>query len=79
MKDLKMLIWLTQLGLSVIVPLGSCVFVAVWLNNRFGTGVWIVFAGLFLGGFASILSFRATLTAMNRMADSLHRDDMQHS
>ena len=36
MKDLSLLVWLTQLGLSVAVPLAGFILLAVWLRSRFG-------------------------------------------
>ena len=53
MKDLQLLTWLTQLGLSTAVPLAGFVLLAVWLQNRFSLGIWVLFAGIALGvGFA---------------------------
>ncbi len=49
MKDLQLLSWLTQLGLSTAIPLAGFVLLAVWLQNRFSLGRWILFAGIALG------------------------------
>ena len=38
MKDLTLLTWLTQLGLSVAVPLGGFVWLGVWLRDSLGWG-----------------------------------------
>ena len=32
MKDLNLIVWLTQLGMSVAVPLAGFVLLAVWLR-----------------------------------------------
>lgn len=40
-KDIGMLAWVTQLGLSVAFPLAGFVLLAVWLKNRFGWGNWV--------------------------------------
>ena len=42
MKDLSMLVWLSQLGLSVAAPLAGFILLAVWLNERFSLGVWVI-------------------------------------
>ena len=49
MKNLSLLVWLTQLGLSVALPLGGFVLLAVWLRQRFNWGVWVIVAGVLLG------------------------------
>lgn len=68
MKELSMLVWLTQLGLSVAVPLAGFVWLALWLRSKFGLGNWILFVGLVLGFKSAIDGFRASLKAMERMA-----------
>ena len=65
MKDLRMLIWLTQLGLSIAVPLAGFVLLGIWLHNSVGWGVWTIFAGLFLGVISALRSFRDTMKAMD--------------
>ena len=50
MKNINLLVWLTQLGLSVCVPLAVFVLIGVWLHQRFGWGNWVIYAGLALGG-----------------------------
>ena len=46
MKDL---VWITQLGLSIISPLLVFVLGAAWLKDRFDLGAWIIILGLLLG------------------------------
>ena len=57
MKDLQLLTWLTQLGLSTAVPLAGFVLLAVWLRNRFGLGIWVLFVGIGLGLISAIHGF----------------------
>lgn len=59
MKYLKDLVWLTQLGLSVITPLLLFLLGAVWLRDRFGLGVWVLFLGIAFGLYSSYSSARA--------------------
>ena len=68
MKDMKLLIWMTQLGLSVAVPLGGFLLVAVWLKNRFAWGNWVVIVGLVLGVICAAEGLMSSLKAMKRMA-----------
>lgn len=67
MKDLHLLIWLTQLGISVAVPLGGFIWLGIWLRQRFELGVWVVLAGIFVGIVCAIDGLRSSLKAMERM------------
>lgn len=68
MKDGNLLIWLTQLGLSVAVPLAVFLGGAVWLHRSRGWGTWIVWAGLLLGLSSAVSGFRQSLRAMEQMS-----------
>ena len=65
MKEVNLLVWLTQLGLSFIVPLGGFLLLAVWLYKSCGWGVWVIWAGLALGIYCAVASIRSSLQAMN--------------
>ena len=67
MKDLKLLIWLTQLGISVAAPLGGFIWLGIWLRQRFQLGVWVVLLCIFLGVVCAIDGMRVSLKAMERM------------
>lgn len=66
MKDLQLLTWLTQLGLSTAVPLAGFVLLAVWLRNRFGLGIWVLFVGIGLGLISAINGFIRNLKALDK-------------
>ena len=68
MKDLTLIIWLTQLGLSVAVPMAGFVLLAVWLQNHFGWGQWVIFVGIGLGLVCAIDGLRNSLKAMERLS-----------
>ena len=68
MKDLTLLVWLTQLGLSVALPLAGFVLLAVWLRGAFNWGNWVIWAGLALGISGAVNGFRHSLKAMERMS-----------
>ena len=55
MKELTLLTWLTQLGLSVALPLAGFILLALWLRNQFGWGDWVLWVGIVMG-FISALS-----------------------
>lgn len=74
MKQIKLLIWLTQLGLSIAVPLGGFIFLGVWLRQRFDLGIWVVLAGIFLGIVSAVDGLRIGLRAMENMSKDKNQD-----
>ena len=68
MKDLQLLTWLTQLGLSTAVPLAGFVLLGVWLRNRFGWGNWVVFVGIGLGFLFAIDGFVRSLKLLSSLS-----------
>lgn len=74
MTEFNLLIWLTQLGISVAVPLALCTFGAVWLRDRFQLGSWILVLGIGLGFYLAIDGFRTSLKAMEKMNRSKKKD-----
>ena len=67
MKNLSFLVWLTQLGLSVVFPLADFTLVAVWLRLKFELGIWIIIAGIFLGLICAVNGFISSLKILNRL------------
>jgi hypothetical protein len=74
MRDLNLLVWLTQLGLSVAFPLAGFVLLAVWLRDSCGWGGWVIWAGLFLGISAAVSGFRSSLKAMQLFTKSKNKE-----
>lgn len=68
MKDLSLLVWLTQLGLSVALPLAGFTWLAVWLHSSCGWGTWVIWVGIGLGLICAIDGFRTSLKAMERLS-----------
>lgn len=68
MKKINLLIWLTQLGLSVVVPLGGFILLALWLRQSFGWGDWVIIVGVLLGVVCAVDGLRTSLKAMERMS-----------
>ena len=68
MKDINMLVWLTQLGLSFAMPLAGFLLLALWLNKSCGWGTWVIWVGLALGLYCAVASIRSSLQAMNFMS-----------
>ena len=74
MKNVNLLIWLTQLGISVAAPLGGFIWLGIWLRQRFELGVWVVLAGIFVGIVCAIDGMRTSLKAMERMSRDKNED-----
>ena len=75
MKHLSLLIWITQLGLSVAVPPVCAVLLAVWLRNSKGWGVWVIWVGIVLAVVFAVDGLRASLLAMERL--NKHKDSKE--
>lgn len=69
-KALRYLVWLTQLGLSVAVPLAGFIFLGVWLHNSKGWGGWTVAAGILLGLMGAVGGLVDSFRTLHRMAVS---------
>lgn len=67
MKNLNLLVWLTQLGLSVALPPLGFILLGVWLRDQKGWGSWVLWAGIVLGLILAIDGLRTSLKAMDRM------------
>ena len=69
MRTVRELVWLTQLGLSIVCPLLLCLLGAVWLPDRFGFGNWVIFLGIALGlsgAFSAGAAFVRDVSFLNR-------------
>lgn len=69
MKNLSLIVWFTQLGISVAAPLGGFIWLSVWLHQEFELGAWVIVIGVLLGLFGAIDGLRTSLKAMERLAD----------
>ncbi len=49
---MKMFTMISQLGISVLLPILLCVFAGVWIDDRFGTQLTVVF--IILGVLAGV-------------------------
>ncbi len=68
MKNLQLLSWLTQLGLSTAIPLAGFVLLALWLRSRFSLGAWVLYAGIGMGLFCACSGFYRSLKLLNELA-----------
>lgn len=68
MKDLKLLIWLTQLGMSVALPPAIFIMLAVWLRDTHSWGGWVIWVGVVLGIVCAVDGLRTSLKTMEQMS-----------
>ena len=69
-----MLVWLTQLGLSVAVPPVMFLLLALWLRDSCGWGGWVLWAGIVLGVYCAVTGFLSSLRTMERMSAEKKKD-----
>lgn len=74
MKNLSMLVWLTQLGLSVALPPCGFILLALWLRDRWNWGGWVLWAGIVLGVVCAVDGLRVSLKAMEQMSNNKKED-----
>ena len=69
MKFLSLILWVTQFGLSILLP--PCVFLlaASWLQRRFHLGMWIVAVLGIIGLLVAFSTAKANLKALQRDAE----------
>ena len=77
MKELTLLTWLTQLGLSVSIPLAGFVLLAVWLRNNLGWGQWVIYVGIGFGLIIAIEGFLSSLKTLSRISRGKKNDTPQ--
>ena len=74
MKELSLLVWLTQLGLSVAIPPVILILGACWLHNTCGWGNWIIWVAIVLSFILAIDGLRVSLKAMSRLSNGNKKD-----
>ena len=67
MKEVTLLTWLTQLGLSVAFPLAGCIWLAVWLRDRYALGKWVLIVGIVLGAYLAVHNGIQSLKALSKL------------
>ena len=75
MKDLSMLVWMSQLGFSVAFPLAAFIWLGVWLRDTWGWGDWVFWLGLAMGIYCAIDGLRASLKALEQLAKPKKKED----
>lgn len=69
MKFIALLMWVGQFGFSAIFPTVFFLLLAVWLQGKFGFGMWIVAVFGILGVLTSISTTRSCLRSLRKAAE----------
>ena len=75
MKILSLLMWVGQFGLSVIFPTLFFLILAIWLQNKFALGMWIIVVLGILGLLTSISTARSCLRSLRKEAEAASRQE----
>ena len=75
MKAMQLLIWLTQLGLSVALPPAGFIWLAAWLKRTYELSAWVLVVGIILGIAGAIEGFRTSLKAMEKLSKEDRKDE----
>ena len=77
MKELTLLTWLTQLGLSVALPLAGLVWLSVWLQGKYNLGKWMVIVGIVLGLYVAAYNGWHCLKDLNKLQKNWNSKDKE--
>ena len=69
MKILNLLLWGTQFGVSLLFPLCFFLWLAYWLQGKFGLGIWIYAVLGFIGFMTSVSTAKACVQSMLKAAE----------
>ena len=77
MKILNLLMWVGQFGFSIIFPTLFFLLLAVWLQQKFNLGLWIVLILGIIGILTSISTTKSCLHSMQKAAKEASGEKMR--
>lgn len=75
MKFLSLLMWVGQLGLSMLFPLCFFLILGVRLQARFGLGLWVTVVLGLIGFMTSVSTTRSCIRSLLKEASRASGDD----
>ena len=66
MKDLSLIAYITQLGMSIAAPLTGFTLFGVWLRNRLELGAWVIAVFCAVGLISGIHGFIMELKILEK-------------
>lgn len=70
MKTLSLILWVTQFGLSILFPPCFFLWLAIYLQQNHGWGIWTTIVGGILGVLIAISTAKANWRTMRKEAES---------
>ena len=70
MKTLSLILWVTQFGLSVLFPPCFFLWLAAYLQQSHGFGIWTSVVGTVIGILTSISTAKANWRSMRKEAEA---------
>ena len=70
MKTLSLILWVTQFGLSILFPPCFFLWLAAWLQQKHGFGLWTSVVGGILGILIAFSTAKANWRSMRKEAES---------
>lgn len=68
MKQISLLLWVTQFGFSILFPVCFFLIAGTWLQERFDLGTWVLVVCGIVGLLTSISTTRSCIRAMRKEA-----------
>ena len=68
MKNISLIVWMTQLGLNVALPPAGFILLGSYVKNRFSLGNWVIWVAVALGLVCAIHGLISSLAKMQKMA-----------
>ena len=69
MRFLTLLTWVGQFGFSIIFPTLFFLLFAVWLQQKFDLGIWIIFLLGTVGVLTTVSTTRSCLRSLRKAAE----------
>lgn len=68
MKFLSLIMWVTQFGVSLVFPMLVFLWLGVWLQDKYGFGVWIILLCGVIGFLTSVSTAKSCWRSMQKEA-----------
>ena len=69
MKALRQIVMLTQIAVSIAVPLLVFIYLSRWLMHRFSLGTWVMAVGILIGVGSAVSGITRCIKQMLQDAD----------
>ena len=74
MKEFALIVWMTQAGLSVVLPPVGFTLLTMWLRDFFGWGNWVIWIGVVFGVVGAVNGLRDAMKTLERLSRKDKKD-----